>query len=341
MRIGVDIMSGEREPIELLEGALDALKDENDITVVLIGPKETYQHLIHQLQKKKTSSSDVMNRLDFLHATEVVTMEDDPLNVMKQKKDASIYVGLRAHKDGLLDAFFSPGNTGAIVVASALILGRVKGVKKPALATFMPNVEGSANILLDVGASAECEPVDYVKFCVMGEIYSREMIGVEKPRIGLLNIGEEEHKGTKEMKEVYRFLKDLPLNFVGNVEGGDIFGKKADVIVCDGYIGNIALKTAEGVSRAISALLKQAIKRHVLAILSLPFYKGALSDLKEHIDPERYGGAPLLGVNGNVYIGHGSSGKDAIRYGIKAAARAVRRQVLTKINAELEEFHLV
>jgi len=341
MRIGVDIISGERDPLELLEGALQAVQEDPEVTVVLIGPKDTYEQLIQTLLQKKHYSPDVLRRVDFLHATEVVTMEDDPLSVMKQKKDASIYVGLRAHKEGQIDAFFSPGNTGAIVVAAALILGRVRGVKKPALATFMPNVEGEANILLDVGASAECEPADYVKFCVMGEIYSREMLGRAKPRIGLLNIGEEEHKGTKQMKEVYHFLKDLPLNFVGNVEGGDIFGTKVDVIVCDGYIGNIALKTAEGVSKAISRLLKNALKKRPLAILSLPLYKGAIDELREKTDPERYGGAPLLGVNGNVYIGHGASGKDAIRYGIKAAAQAVRHQVLAKIHAELEEFHLI
>ncbi|MFN4217352.1 MAG: phosphate acyltransferase PlsX [Brevinematales bacterium] len=341
MRIGVDIISGEKDPLELVEGALDALQQERDITVVLIGPRDTYEHLLEKIQQRKRYPDHIMGRLDFLHATEVVTMEDDPLNVMKQKKDASIYVGLRAHKEGQLDAFFSPGNTGAIVVAAALILGRVKGVKKPALATFMPNIKGEANILLDVGASAECEPSDYVKFCVMGEIYSREMLGIAKPRIGLLNIGEEEHKGTKEMKDIHRFLKDLPLNFVGNVEGGDIFGTKADVIVCDGYIGNIALKTAEGAAKAISKLLKEALKKRPLALLSIPFYKGAIDELKEKIDPEKYGGAPLLGVNGNVYIGHGTSGKEAICYGIKAAARAVRHQVLSKIHTELEEFHLI
>jgi|YNPMSStandDraft_2_1061718.scaffolds.fasta_scaffold00105_4 glycerol-3-phosphate acyltransferase PlsX len=341
MRIGVDIISGEKDPMLLVEGALDALKEEQDITVVLIGPEATYRNLLAILTKKKRYSPSVLKRLDFLNATEVVTMEDDPLNVMKQKKDASIYVGLRAHKEGQLDAFFSPGNTGAIVVAAALILGRVKGVKKPALATFMPNTEGDANIFLDVGASAECEAADYVKFCVMGEIYAREMLGRTKPRIGLLNIGEEEHKGTREMKEIHHMLKGLPLNFIGNVEGGDLFGTKADVIVCDGYIGNIALKTAEGAAKSISKLLKDAIKRHFLAMLALPFYVGAIKELKEKIDPERYGGAPLLGVNGNVYIGHGASGKDAIRYGVKAAARAVRHQVLNKIHTELEEFHLI
>ncbi len=341
MRIGVDIISGEREPLELVEGVLEAVREEKDITVVLIGPQETYQKLLEQLQKRKKYPSHVLERIDFLNATEVVTMEDHPLNVMKQKKDASIYVGLRAQKEGQIDAFFSPGNTGAIVVAAAIILGRVKGVKKPALATFMPNIDGGANILLDVGASAQCDAQDYVKFCVMGEIYSREMLGVEKPRIGLLNIGEEEHKGTQEMKEIYKILKDLPLNFIGNVEGGDIFGTKVDVIVCDGYIGNIALKTAEGVAKAVSRLLKSAIKKRPMALLSLPLYVGAIAELKEKTDPERYGGAPLLGINGNVYIGHGASGKDAIRYGIKAAARAVRHEVLTKIHTELEDFHLV
>ena len=271
---------------------------------------------------------------------DVITMNDDPLRMVKQKKESSIVKGLYAHKAGELDAFFSPGNTGAIVVAASLVLGRVKGIKKPALISPMPNTAGKANIFLDVGASAECEPEDLVKFAIMGRIYSHEMLGVENPRVGLLNIGEEAHKGNSSVKAAYKRLSEInDINFKGNVEGYEIFSTDVDVIVCDGYIGNIALKTSEGVAKAISYLLKKSIKDNISAVLSLPFYSGALNQLKETIDPEVYGGAPLLGVNGNVFIGHGKSGRKAIQCGIQAAAHAVRQDVVGKIHKRLEELH--
>lgn len=234
----------------------------------------------------------------------------------------------------------SPGNTGALVLASALILGRVKGIKKPALTSIIPTVEGSPNIFLDIGASAECEVEDLVKFAVMGSIYSHEVLGLKNPSVGLLNIGAEAHKGTAVIKGAHKRLSELQLNFIGNVEGRDLFYQKADVIVCDGNIGNIALKTAEGAIKAVSALLKQSIKSSLLAQLSYPLYKGAIQIMKSKMDPDKYNGAPLLGINGNVFKSHGNAGRFAIKSSIMNAAQAVKSDILGKINRKVEDLKL-
>ena len=340
MRIGVDLISGESAMENLVEGCIDAVLTDREVEVSIFGQSSIFKPILDQKRTSLKSDKKVIDRISIVESSEVITMNDDPLTVIKQKKDSSIIKGLQAHKNKEIDAFFSPGNTGAIVVAASLILGRVKGLKKPALATYMPNIGGNANILLDVGASAECEAEDYLKFAIMGDIYSRELLHNNNPRIGLLNIGEEEHKGTSSVKAAYKKISESYLNFIGNVEGRDIFSTDVDVIVCDGHIGNIALKTAEGAGKLFVNLLKQFIKSDLLASISVPLYKGALKKLLKSTDPEQFGGAPLLGVNGNVYIGHGSSGRDAIKYGILAASHAVKSDVLGKINRKMKDMHL-
>lgn len=338
MKIGVDLISGESPIEDLIGGCVDALHGDREIEIVMIGKSEVYKPILQD--KKYSRHQNELSRISILEASDVITMDDDPIAAIRQKKDFSMVKGLQAHKDGEIQAFFSPGNTGALVLSSALKLGRVRGVKKPALVTFLPNLHGGANILLDVGASAECEVEDLVKFAVMGETYAKSTLGKTNPRIGLLNIGEEAHKGNELYKATNKRLSEMKLNFVGNVEGKHLFSDKADVIVCDGYIGNICLKTIEGTGAAINKMLKGSIKSSLLAMLSLPLYKGALKGFKEAMDPEKYGGVPLLGVNGNVFKGHGSSGREAIKFGIHAAANAVRKDILGKINRELQEFHL-
>jgi glycerol-3-phosphate acyltransferase PlsX len=337
MKIGVDLISGESAMGTLVLGFLDALAEDKEMEGVLIGPSSVYDPLLKKFHKKIARAPGMESRISILEASEVITMEDDPLTAMKQKKDSSIVKGLQAVKAGELDAFFSPGNTGAIVVASSIILGRAKGVKKTPLAMFMPKVSGGASILLDVGGMVEIEPEDYLKFGVMGSVYAREILGIENPRIGLFNIGEEEHKGTPAVKEANKAFRESGLNFVGNVEGNHLFFDKADVIVCDGYIGNIALKTIEGTSKAIMKMMKGFLKSDFLATLGTPLVAGALMKLKATMDPEIYGGAPLLGVKGNVFIGHGASGRRAIFHGMHAAAKCIRRDVLTKVRNQMEE----
>ena len=338
MRIGVDLISGESAIEELIKGCIDAIEVNPDIDVVMIGKGDVYRPLLQN--KKISGNSKNISRISIIEASEIVTMEDEPLSVIKHKKDSSIVKGLRAHKAGEIDAFFSPGNTGALVVGSALILGRVKGIKKPALTSIFPTVEGGANIILDVGASTECELEDLVKFAVMGSIYTQEVLEINNPRVALLNIGTEEHKGTALVKDAYKSLSELNLNFIGNIEGRDLFVKHADVIVCDGNIGNIALKTAEGTIKAMASILKQSIKSSILAQLSYIFYKGAINAMKSKMDPDRYNGVPLLGINGNVFKGHGNAGRFAIKYGILNAAHAVKSDILGKINRKMEELHL-
>ena len=254
MKIGVDLISGESDITELVKGCIDAVEAVKDIEVVMIGKPEVYEPLIHH-KKSFWGKNDPKGRLSILKASEIITMEDDPLKVIKQKPESSIVVGLQAHKRMEIDAFFSPGNTGAIVVASSLIMGRVKGIKKPALAAFLPNRLGRANLLLDVGASAECDVEDLLKFAIMGRIFYSEMEKVENPRIALLNIGSESHKGTALQKATYKRMNEMKLNFVGNIEGHDLFTSVAEVIVCDGALGNVALKVIEGAGKTITTLL--------------------------------------------------------------------------------------
>ena len=338
MKIGVDILSGEKPKDELLKGCIDALLENKDIEIALIGKKDTFDSILNSKNDQFfVKNSYVYNRISIIEASEIITMDDDPLKVVKTKKDSSIIKGLYAHKNKEIDAFFSPGNTGALVLSSVLVLGRIKNIKKPALAAPMPNTEGKANILLDVGASAQCEIDDYIKFAIMGKIYAEEILGINNPRIALLNIGEESHKGTSTIKEVYKRLANLNINFIGNIEGRDIFGNIADVIVCDGYMGNIALKTAEGAVNAVSKLLKNSIKNNILASLSIPLYYGAIKQLKNRLNPDKYGGVPLLGINGNVFKGHGNSGREAIKYGILTAANVIYHDIIGKINNRIKE----
>ncbi len=338
MKVGIDLVSGESSLELLVKGSFDALSERKDLSLVYFGKKDLYYSIFDSVCK--TQYEKFKNRIEVVDASEVIEMEDDPLKIIKQKKESSIIKGIQYHKDGKIDAFFSPGNTGAIVVASSIMLGRIKGIKKPALASVVPTVMGNSNLLLDVGASAECEADDLLKFAIMGDIYAREVMGIENPKVGLLNIGEEEHKGNKSIKEAYKKFSELKdIDFHGNVEGYEIFTDVVQVIVCDGYIGNIALKVAEGTAKAINSILKQSIKSNLLAVVSLPLYMGALKTLKTKMDPEKYGGAPLLGVNGNIFIGHGKSGREAIKYGILVAARAVEHDVLGKLTNGMKDLN--
>ncbi len=341
IRIGVDLISGESDIRQLIKGCIDAVDTDPEIEVVAIGRRDLYEPLLFHKGAFFWDKPTRVDRISILDASEVITMDDNPIRAIKTKKNSSIVKGLEAHKRGEIDAFFSPGNTGAIVVASSLIMGRTKGIKKPALGAYMPNNNGKVNLLLDVGASAECDVNDLIKFAIMGRIYFREMMGVASPRVALLNIGSEAHKGTAVVQKAYQKLSKMDVNFIGNVEGKDVFSTEVDVIVADGATGNTTLKVAEGVARTTTRLLKKAILEDPMAKLAVPLFQSALKKLKEYIDPESAGGVPLLGVNGNVFIGHGNSGRKAIKNGILAAANAVRHDILGNIHRRLEELHML
>ncbi len=341
IKIGVDLISGESDLKQLIKGCRDATEKDSEIEVVVIGKRALFEPLLVHKSPFFWDKPKPFERISIIDASDVITMDDDPIKVIKEKKESSIVKGLEAHKRMEIDAFFSPGNTGAIVVASSLIMGRTKGIKKPALGAYMPNNVGNYNLLLDVGASAECEATDLVRFAIMGRIYYREMMGVPSPRVGLLNIGSEAHKGTAIHRKTYQMLSEMDVNFIGNIEGKDVFSEKVDVIVADGATGNTTLKVAEGVAKTVAKLLKKSIIEDPMAKIAAPLFYTAMKKLKGYIDPESHGGVPLLGVNGNVFIGHGTSGRQAICNGILNAAKAVRHDLLGNIHRRLEELHLI
>lgn len=337
MRIGVDIASGEKNPELLVKGSVDGALLHPQAEIVMIGDQKQLSKLLENVCEK--NKIVIPDNVSIMHAENIITMNDEPLSSIRMKPNSSIVVGLQAHKNGELDAFFSPGNTGAIVVGSSLILKRVKGVKKPALSTFVvKGMTGHPSMILDVGASSETTKEDLVKFALMGQIYYERILSVPAPRVGLLNVGEEEYKGSLLARETYQLMKKSKfLNFIGNIEGKEILKNKADVIVCDGFVGNIVLKTMEGTASGFSQLLKYAFKSSLLSLFGALLAKPAFQQVKNALDPEYFGGAPLLGVQGVVLIGHGSSGALAFKNAIDACVRTVESNVLTEINNKLSE----
>lgn len=253
-------------------------------------------------------------------------MHDHPATAVKQKKDSSIVVGCRLVKEGKADAFFSAGSTGGAMAAATLIIGRIRGIKRPAIATVIPAPKGQV-VMIDSGANADVDPEYLLQFAAMGEIYSHAVLGVAKPRVGLLNVGEEETKGSQLAQDAYKLLQDSLAGFTGNAEGNDMFSGRFDVIATDGFTGNIVLKTMEGAVGALFSELKTIFYASTKNKLAAAAIKGDLKTLKDQLDTEAIGGAPLLGLTAPVIIGHGSSSAFAIENGIRAAARAVRQQV--------------
>ena len=262
-------------------------------------------------------------------------MGDAPLQAYRKKKDSSMHVAARLVKSGGAAAMVTVGNTGAAMATARFLLGMLPSVDRPALAAPFPTARGGTSVLLDVGANVDSRPAHLVQFAVMGENYYRTIFGTKKPRIGLLSIGEEESKGNELVRETFARLKKTPLNFVGNVEGKEIFAGDVDVIVCDGFIGNVALKISEGVAQHIGGMLKKALNSTLSAQVGAMFSRGAFQEFKRQIDYSEYGGAPLLGVRGVTVIGHGRSNANAVKNAIRVATELVRSNVEEKIEAEL------
>lgn len=335
MRIGVDIASGERDPWYLVKGAVEGALMHPQAEIIMIGDKKQLTILLDDVCQKTERPSNI----SIMHADNIITMNDEPLSAVRTKPNSSVVVGLTAHKNGELDAFFSPGNTGAIVTGAALILKRAPGIKKPALATFLTKgIGGHPSMLLDVGASSETTPEDLVKFGLMGQIYYELMMNVPAPIVGLLNTGEEEYKGSKLARDTYKKMKQTRfLNFKGNIEGKELFKGKAHVIVCDGFVGNITLKVIEGTASGFSTMLKNAFRNSFITLFGALLAKPAFQRVKDALDPEIFGGAPLLGVKGIVLIGHGSSGSLAFKNAIDACVRTIENNVIQEINNKLEQ----
>ena len=318
--IALDAMGSDRAPKPEIEGALQAARHFG-VRVLLVGPQDRLKSDLERYPGARRLPIEVV------HASEVITMEDKAAQAMRAKRDSSIRVGLRLVRDGHAQAFVTAGNTGAAMVIARIVLGMLPGVDRPALAAVFPTALGTVAALLDVGANVDCKPHNLEQFAVMGETYFRSMFGTRRPRVGLLSIGEEENKGNDLTLASFELLKQLPINFIGNVEGRDIYSGKSDVIVADGFVGNVALKTSEGVANLVRSVLRETLKATITRQVGAMLSRNAFSDFKKRLDHTEYGGAPLLGVKGVCFITHGSSNTNAIKNAVRVAAEFSDRRI--------------
>lgn len=310
--VAVDAMGGDNAPDVVLAGVDAALAADPELSIVLTGPSDVV-----------SAFAATRGRVRAVATTQVIEMGEHPANAVRTKKDSSIVVGCRLVKDGEAAGFFSAGSTGACMAAATLVMGRIRNVLRPAIATIIPAGERPC-VLLDIGANADCKPEYLVQFAHMGAAYATVVLGVESPTVGLLNIGEEPTKGSQLAQDAHALMVDEVPRFVGNVEGRDIPAGTVDVVVTDGFTGNVALKLLEGLASTLFRQIKTAMTSTLLRSIAAAVLKGSLLELKERTNPETYGGAPLLGVDGVCIIGHGSSTARAVAAGISVAARAVR-----------------
>jgi len=334
MWVAIDAMSGDHGVDPMVLGAVMAVR-EYGAKVILVGDSSEIEH-----ELKKYSGKKIKENIKTVHSTEVITMADSPSKAVKSKKDASVVIAARLVKEEKAVGFFSPGNTGASMAAAMLILGRLPGVKRPSIASPVPREDGKATVLIDSGANVDVKPLFLVQFAIMGEVYSREILGFINPKIGLLSNGEEDKKGNAQTQETLQRLKKLPYDFVGNIEGRDFFGtgKQVDVITCDGFIGNIALKTIEGTAKSIFATMKEGIMQSNLAKTGALLLKRTFKMIKNRMDYSTYGGAPLLGVNGIVIIGHGSSNARAVKNAIRVTLEFAKNNVNKHITENIKRY---
>jgi phosphate acyltransferase len=325
--IAVDAMGGDHAPRAEVEGALLAAR-ELGVRILLVGIEERVKQ---ELARHRTRNLPI----EVVNATEVITMSDSPSQAFRRKKDSSVHVAAKLVKDGAAEALVSAGNTGAVMTVARFVLGTLAAVDRPALAAAFPNAKEKLTVILDVGANVDSKPEQIEQFAVMGEIYFRSIFGTRRPRVALLSIGEEEMKGNELTREAAARLKQLPMNFVGNVEGRDVFKGDVDVIVCDGFIGNIALKISEGLVEHVGGMLKKAIKSSIASQVGYVLSKQAFDSFRKRTDSSETGGAPLLGVRGITIIGHGRSNAVAVKNAIRVASELCRTRLNEKIEQEL------
>jgi glycerol-3-phosphate acyltransferase PlsX len=328
MWVVLDAMGGDKGISVVVEGALLAARNFKS-KIILVGQKEVVEPELAKYDLRGLN-------IKFRHASEVVEMKEPPSQAVRKKKDSSIRVGLNLIKEGEAQAFVSAGNTGAVMGTALLVLGTMKELERPAIAARMPTLTGSS-ILLDVGANLDCKPRHLAHFALMGNVYAKDIMRLSTPRVGLLSVGEEEGKGNELTKEAFKELEELPIKFIGNVEGRDVYNGNADVIVCDGFIGNVSLKISEGIAETMIALIKQALTSSLLGKIGFLILKPAFKTFKKRVDYAEYGGAPLLGVNGVCIICHGGSNTKAIKNAVRLAGELVQNKVLDHIREEIEK----
>lgn len=331
VKIVIDAMGGDFAPEQQTLGAVRALNADEELYVILCGDEP-------QIRKILDGCSYDAARLEIVHTTEVIDMNEVPTKAVKTKKDSSTVVAFRLLKEGKADGLVSSGSTGAVLTAGVLLLGRLKGVSRPALCPIVPNAKGTGTFLCDCGANLECKPVNLVHFAVMATAYAQAAYGMEKPRVGLLNNGTEDHKGLALQQEVNALLKALPcIEYAGNVEGRELMYGDIDVLVADGFTGNIAMKAVEGCGKAISGMLKKAYKRNLWTKICALLSGGVLKNVKRDMDYEKLGGAMFLGLSKVVVKGHGNSKAYGFSVCIEQAANAVRGNMVQKIGDLLAE----
>jgi glycerol-3-phosphate acyltransferase PlsX len=329
MKIAVDAMGGDNAPHAVVAGAVQAAK-EYGTGIILVGIEELIQAELKKHHQAKTLPLEVRN------ATQVVDMLDSPATVFRRKKDSSIRVANELVKSGEAVAVISAGHTGAAMATSLFVLGPLEGVERPAIATFMPTMKETC-IVLDVGANVDCKPNHLLQFAIMGEVYAKYLLKNPNPRVGLLSIGEEETKGNELTKEAFKLLTETSLNFIGNVEGRDVMGGKADVVVCDGFIGNVVLKLSEAVAETIGIMIRENIGDNLVRKLGYIMMRPAFRALKRRIDYAEYGGAPLVGINGISIISHGRSSDRAIKNAVRVATELAKSEVNKHIQEDIEK----
>ena len=329
--IAVDAMGSDRAPVPEVEGAIAASRQLGH-KIIMVGD----QPAVEAEFARQGGIKDLP--IEIVHAAERITMDDHAAKAARAKRESSMHVCARMVAAGTADGFISAGNTGACMAIAKMVLGKVPGVDRPALSGVFPSHKGTPVVVVDVGANVDCLPEMLAQFGLMGEIYSRLVLKIARPRVGILSIGEEEHKGNTLTRETTPLLKELPLHFIGNVEGGNIFSGGVDVIVCDGFVGNVALKVSEGLVEMVRDLLKETLSATLTRRIGALLAKGAFADFRKHVDYSEYGGAPLLGVKGVCIICHGRSDAKAMKNAIRVAADFASSNMNQRIEEELREF---
>jgi len=333
VRIALDAMGGDLGPELLIDGALSAIDKRRDLEVVLLGPEELLKEQVAQ----RAGSGNGTGNLSIVHAPQTVSMHESPVDAVRKKKDSTVMVGFDLVKNGQADAVVSAGNSGATMAAAVRKLGRLKGISRPGIASLFPTLKDPV-MLMDIGANVDCRSQHLFQFAIMASSCSGLLLNIDRPRIGLLSIGEESGKGNTLIKKTHDMLKSSSLNFIGNVEGRDVYKGDVDVIICDGFVGNISLKISEGLAEAAMQMLKVEIMKSLRAKIGYLFIRKAFASFRKRVDYAEYGGAPLLGINGVGIICHGTSSSVAICNAIGEAANMVENRVNESILRSLQQY---
>jgi glycerol-3-phosphate acyltransferase PlsX len=333
MIIALDAMGGDFAPVSTIEGAIFAAR-ESKHKILLVG----HEKLIAEEMLKYAKRYDLKSlNIEIVNATEVIAMDEQPAKAVRNKKNSSLSICAKLVSDGEADAFVSMGNSGAIMASALFYLKRIEGVLRPAISTLFPTIDGYC-IISDTGANVDCKPEHLVQFGIMASLFCEKVTGIKEPRVGLISIGEEPTKGNELTLATFNLLKRADINFVGNIEGRDISKAKADVVICDGFVGNIILKFGEGLAEMMLKLVRREFKHHPIAWASLPFLWFAIKDLRKKVDYSESGGAPLLGVNGICVVGHGSSNGKAVKNAVLAGARAAEHNLAGGIKEAIAKY---